>query len=699
MVNIQCGIFDDPFIFPRFFRGNAVGIVASIPLKRLRRPDGSPAAGGPVFLWATTHTPDGRQSDHVGRSLRTQLPRFGYLNGLHPSRHVAKIMQVHGEPDIFENILATFISPLEAHRHYDNAPDVMVFDLRKPAKFPNGRWFEDDVARTLADAGETLLVELSYAESKQFPRATRNDKPFQKDFPYLAERWTGPQTTNHMQPGTWIGDYRVPDAPDSGAIAFPDLALPVWHSIWLGLVIGIVATAGLVFLAVRTIPAQVAAIVVGICGLMLVRPLAAEKLGPRDPMAMAQPQQRMLLSVGGSGLIGALGLVALYALGVRRGIRAAAAGRPDTLGSQSETVEDRQYVGSTFQEIRDAVLTEPYYGTTWGQKGDKPLPVHATTFWGLATGLFDIGKRFVFLDAAERTLVSHADLRWGGPERKGVRRLLHPNGVCLAGRWEITEAAPYTGYFSKGSRGLVIGRYSTGLGVRRGQKRTLSLVGKLFPTLDPRDRRRTASFITQEDLGAAFSPGIHDALLRNAPDVTTSARGFDLGTLFLIAFTFGRADKQKTIRQLYEVAELGKPDDVRTRCPRYMQLKVASPKIGGGEETADFRDEVLAQIYDRGSDVPKRRLVFDIQVSDKGEIAGRLDKKLVGADWRTIGNIAFDEAAASYNGDFVIHFHHPKWRDAVDDSASVTGPGRIARAVNWLADRIGSVLDLLPAKH
>jgi hypothetical protein len=139
----------------------------------------------------------------------------------------------------------------------------------------------------------------------------------------------------------------------------------------------------------------------------------------------------MLMSIGGTGLIGALGLVALYGFGVRRGIRAAAAGKADTLGSQSETIDDRQCVGSTFQEVRDAVLDEPYHGTTWGQDGDKPLPVHMTTFWGLATGLFDIGKRFVFLDAAKRTLVSHADLRWGGPERKGVRRQLVSTALVL----------------------------------------------------------------------------------------------------------------------------------------------------------------------------------------------------------------------------------------------------------------------------
>ncbi len=31
--------------------------------------------------------------------------------------------------------------------------------------------------------------------------------------------------------------------------------------------------------------------------------------------------------------------------------------------------------------------------------------------------------------------------------------------------------------------------------------------------------------------------------------------------------------------------------------------------------------------------------------------------------WEGIGEIEFTQAAASYNGDFVIHFHHPKWRD------------------------------------
>jgi hypothetical protein len=36
------------------------------------------------------------------------------------------------------------------------------------------------------------------------------------------------------------------------------------------------------------------------------------------------------------------------------------------------------------------------------------------------------------------------------------------------------------------------------------------------------------------------------------------------------------------------------------------------------------------------------------------------------------GTITFDRAVISYNGDFVIHFHHPTWRDDQNDPATAT---------------------------
>ena len=715
-INVQAGVFDDPFIFPRFFRSNVVGIVTSIPLARLHRPDGQSVRGRPILLWATTHLPDGKVADHVGRSLRTQLPRFGYINEMHPSKHVAEITRVHAEPTLMENGLATFLAPLEAHRHYDSAPDVMVYDLARPAKFPNGRWLADDVSQTLADAGETLLYELSYTESKQVPRATTNDKEFRATFPYLAPRWTTQQSADFAKPGVKFGDFdmgesgdrpeahdatipgtkltgmSVPDAPESAAIAPPDFNIAVWKSIWKGLAIGLVGFGVLALFATRGLLRRIAIIIITLCSLCMIAPIKAGRVMNTDPNFMKQPLSKFNLLLGGSGVIGLLGLWALYAFGIRRGIRVAAAESILPLGEQRPQQADFQYEGTTFNEVRNEVFKDPYYGSIWGETNDRPLPVYRTTFAGVARGMWSLSRRFLFLDAAQRTVVSHADLRRGA-DGKGVERLIHPNGICLTGTWKIADDCPtdFTGYFAKGSEGLVVTRYSTGLKVRRGEKRTLSMVGKLYPTRKKDEKQRTASFITQEDLGAAYSEGIHNAVLRNAPNITVTKRFPDFSTLFLFAFTFNRADTRNSERQLYEIAELGKPAGVPTRCPRFMQLKISSQKIGGGDETADFRDEVLAQIYDRGVAAPVRKLVFDIEVSDAGEVKGLINKGIEGADWKKIGTITFDEAVASYSGDFVIHFHHPKWRNDRNDPNSETGPGKIYMLINKVISAVGRV--------
>ena len=612
-INVQTGVFDDPFIFPRFFRGNAVGIVASIPLKLIRRPDGTPASNGPILIWATTHGPDGRQSDHVGRSLRSQLPRFGYLNGLHPSQHVAAITRVHEAPTLLENLLATFLAPVEAHRHYDSAPDVMIYNLSKPAKFPNGRWLEDDVAKALADAGEPLLLELSHAESRQFPRAVTNDKPFRQDFPYLAPRWTTLETSEHAAPGTsFDGGFAVPNAPDSAAIGLPNFVPDVWHSLWLGLLLGVLVSGFLAWLAVRGVVRKFAVIIVVIAGVMMLAPIKAPQLMPMQKGSTEQPQKKLIRVLLGSGLFGVLGVGAIYWLGVRRGLAVAANEGVLPLGDQQEVLADRQYTGSTFQEVQDAVMAEPYYGSIWGEPGQKALPDYPTTFASVAQGLFSLSKRFLFMDAAARTIASHADLRWGGPEKRGVQRMVRPNGICLSGVWNIHEETTYTGFFAKGARGLVMARYSSGLSAVRGRARTLSMVGKVFPTMNPADKVRPAGFITQEDLGGTFSRSIHDALLRNAPSISPLNRGFGLGTLLLTAFAFMRVDFRNTIRQLYEIAELGKPEGTPTRCPQFMQLRAISSHIGtshrfAAEETPDPHQRAARRRQDRHRGAGVRR--------------------------------------------------------------------------------------------
>jgi hypothetical protein len=327
--------------------------------------------------------------------------------------------------------------------------------------------------------------------------------------------------------------------------------------------------------------------------------------------------------------------------------------------------DDRVYAGSRFAEVVAAVFANPYQ-RVWGAPGEPALPVHKVTFKTVASGM---------VAASERSIDSCADLRWG-TDRRGFRRLVHPNGVCLTGTWRILERTDYSGYFAQGSAGLVIGRYSTCCTeTRRGRTRSLALAGKLFPTLDATHLMpfHTGNFVTQEDIGGADTEFINDAKLCNAPDVTAFRRGAGVPTLLATGSAFGRVDTQPTVRQLYPIAELAKPAGDPTRTPEFMRLLVApnQPRIAGAD--LDFRDEVMAQIFDRGDPTPRRTLTFIIEVTDHGETTGpgfRVRRAF--KDWRAIGELVFDNAVVSHNGDAVLHFNHPTWRRDRNDPKTAT---------------------------
>jgi hypothetical protein len=348
--------------------------------------------------------------------------------------------------------------------------------------------------------------------------------------------------------------------------------------------------------------------------------------------------------------------------------------KPDFFGAIATTDEDRKHKGSRFAEIREAIFANPYQ-RVWGAPDQQPLPVYKVSLPQFVHGILPFGKPYTFRKATERAVDSHSDLRWG-PDRKGYRRLLHPNGLCLTGVWEINEATNYSGYFRQGSKALTIARYSTCCTeTRRGHTRSLAMVGKLFPTTDPNHQEplATASFITQENIAGEHTDYINDAELRNAPDVYAWRRGAGVPILLITGALFQRVDKEPAHRQLYQIAELGKPPDEPTRAPQFMRLLVApeQPRIEGKE--LDFRDEVMAQIFDKGDPAPKRRLTFLIEVSDEGSSKGpALYQRRIFKDWRQIGTLTFDDAVISYNGDFVIHFNHPTWRADRNDPKTGT---------------------------
>jgi hypothetical protein len=180
-ISVWTGVRDDPFIFPPFFGTNVVAMVVSIPLTRF------PENQQGWLVWATSHK-GGRQIDHVGRSLRTQNPRFELLNTRPPREHAHAVREENKNPSLKRDLALRFgFQPLFAYRPWDFVPDVMIYARRFPVGFPNGRYLTDDVAALLGQHGDTQLLELSHHTPGRWPRMTTNDKEFLKQFPYLAE--------------------------------------------------------------------------------------------------------------------------------------------------------------------------------------------------------------------------------------------------------------------------------------------------------------------------------------------------------------------------------------------------------------------------------------------------------------------------------------------------------------------------------
>jgi hypothetical protein len=201
-IRIWTGVRDDPFILPRFFGTNVISMVLSVPMSSF------PAGQQDFLLWATASKGD-KQIDHDGRSNRTQLARFDFLNTVAPKDHIAAIMKqakkinrVQGFLNHFKLLVpvANLSKAVFMIRHFDFAPDVMIYTSRRPAGFPNGRMLTDDIVGETCAQGDCLLFESAYEEGK-WPRQLINDKPFLDDFPYLAEPW--PEKAAPPAPKTW----------------------------------------------------------------------------------------------------------------------------------------------------------------------------------------------------------------------------------------------------------------------------------------------------------------------------------------------------------------------------------------------------------------------------------------------------------------------------------------------------------------
>lgn len=290
-----------------------------------------------------------------------------------------------------------------------------------------------------------------------------------------------------------------------------------------------------------------------------------------------------------------------------------------------------EYQGSSFREIRNLLLSPAPEVSLPGELEERAvyqrgeLPRYEITAEGL-------------LQAAIRTTTEKEDFY------PRLEKLLHSNGICFTGSWEITERSPYTGYFETGRRALFVGRASAASSeTRRGEKRGFGFAGKLFPTEDPSQVVKTGNFFAVDVLMGRETEHFVDTAMTNEPEI-----GFNwslLGLMLKIKSALSKADENPGFRPLTPISRLGLDAREADRTPRWMRIRAAKGTRRADE--IDFRDELdFARHHPDG-------IELEVHVSETTQ-----DPR--SKDWRRIGRIRLRESIVSYGCDRQLHFAHPR---------------------------------------
>lgn len=283
-----------------------------------------------------------------------------------------------------------------------------------------------------------------------------------------------------------------------------------------------------------------------------------------------------------------------------------------------------EYTGSRFSEVRAQILSDPY-----------PSPPRLKTTIG---SMFKRGVNILRQDSIAR-LRNEEDLVPSRP------KLLHRAGICMFGRWTITEDTDYTGCFRSGTDNLIIVRCSTLLSqTHQRDRRGFGLAGKIFPTLDPNELVKTANFICIDVLGGTHARRFTDVALTNEPPL-----GANLGLLHKllvvanVLVVFNLVDSLPRFRTLARLSEQGLKAGETPKGPKWMQL--TTDETIGKSDAEDFREELRVANYKDGV------LRFWIAVATETSPAG---ERL----WRRIGKIELTEDVCSESGDQRLRFQH-----------------------------------------
>ncbi len=301
-----------------------------------------------------------------------------------------------------------------------------------------------------------------------------------------------------------------------------------------------------------------------------------------------------------------------------------------------------QVFATTYNQVIDVLNDKNYFPTTAEESAEYSiylrnlLPRYVVN----NSTIFANGTEQLSKDT-KRTVNEHQDYY------PRLAKLLHANGICLIGKWQVTEENPYSGLFKKGTESLFIGRASVTMsGTTHSEKRGFALAGKIFPTLDPQEDVTSANFFSIEVLLGLKNQYFMDAQLTNEPET-----GFDISLIGLglkIGAIFSLADKSPGFRPLYPISESALLANEKIKTPKWFRITAKNPIIKNQE--ADFRNEIIQTINDNNE------IIFNLEVSDIGN--NRKDNTL----WSKLGEIQINQAIISYGCDRRLHFAHPKMK-------------------------------------
>lgn len=228
-----------------------------------------------------------------------------------------------------------------------------------------------------------------------------------------------------------------------------------------------------------------------------------------------------------------------------------------------------------------------------------------------------------------------------------LSKIVHSNGVCVSGTWQIDANSPYSGLFAKNAKALVVARISAATGsTKRGEKRGFGFAAKLFPTINPDEQVKTVNFFSVDVLMGTTAPHYLDVATTNEPDTGFDIWGIRLG--LKIANAFKTADINPGFRPITPLAKVG-TDAAQVKAPKWIRISADAKTVKN--EEVDFRDEVVRAMKENG------KLVFNVDVSNE---SGDRNAK---TGWARVGKIVVDQAAVTYGCDRRLHFAHPKAND------------------------------------